>query len=111
MCADVRGASLPTSADLARSTRVTDPDTLERFVTLEHWVERHKFHMDALEKVLRLWENDKVHQRQIDEIRDEVENYIANNQDADFYENEHIYEDVRHPRHKLANCFIDRLIG
>lgn len=57
--------------------------------------------MDALEKVLRMWDNDKVHQRQIDDIREEVENYLANNQDADFYENETVYEDV----YKTPTCY------
>lgn len=64
----------------------------ERLESLEHAVERNKFHQAMLEKILRGLENDTLTPEQIDEVRDGVEYFIENNQEADFYEDEELYE-------------------
>jgi len=57
-----------------------------------HRLERHHYHLNCLEKILRMWENDQIQKQQIEEIKDSVDYYVENNQDADFVEDETIYE-------------------
>ena len=71
-----------------------DPDVLEKTITLEHRIERHQFHLEHLEYLLTAWENDTVTKQQIKSIRDAVNEYIAENENEDYYENEEIYEEA-----------------
>eukprot|EP01102_Stenamoeba_stenopodia_P012819 TRINITY_DN4082_c0_g3_i6.p1 TRINITY_DN4082_c0_g3~~TRINITY_DN4082_c0_g3_i6.p1 ORF type:complete len:307 (+),score=74.28 TRINITY_DN4082_c0_g3_i6:97-1017(+) len=64
----------------------------ERMEQLEQHVERNKFHQAMLEKILRGLDNDTLSCEQINEIQDGVEYFIDNNQEADFYEDEELYE-------------------
>lgn len=66
----------------------------ERIDSLEHALERHQFHTNSLEKCLRMLDNDTITPDNIDEIKDVVEHYIENNQEADFVEDEEIYTSI-----------------
>lgn len=57
-------------------------------------LERHKFHLDGLEKLLRMWENEAIERDQIENVKDDIDYYVDNNQDDDFMENETIYDDL-----------------
>ena len=60
----------------------------------ESRLERHKFHLDGLEKLLRMWENEAIERDQIENVKDDIDYYVDNNQDDDFMENETIYDDL-----------------
>ena len=39
-------------------------------------------------------DNDQLEVQQIKDIQEEVDNYIENSQEPDFFENEYIYDDI-----------------
>ena len=58
------------------------------------WVEKHRDHIQKLETLLRMMDNDQVETQQIKDIQEDIDNYIENSQEPDFFENEFIYEDI-----------------
>ena len=58
------------------------------------WVEKHRDHIQKLETLLRMLDNDQVQVQAIKDIQEEIDNYIENSQEPDFVENEYIYEDI-----------------
>jgi len=58
------------------------------------WVEKHRDHIQKLETLLRMLDNDQVSTAQVKEIQEDIDNYIENNQEPDFFENEYIYDDI-----------------
>ena len=60
----------------------------------QSWVEKHRDHIQKLETLLRMLDNDAVEVQQIKDIQEDIDNYIENSQEPDFFENEFIYEDI-----------------
>ena len=58
------------------------------------WVEKHRDHIQKLETLLRMMDNDQVETQQIKDIQEDIDNYIENSQEPDFFENEYIYDDI-----------------
>ena len=57
-------------------------------------MEKHRDHIQKLETLLRMLDNDAVEVQQIKDIQEDIDNYIENSQEPDFFENEFIYEDI-----------------
>jgi len=57
-------------------------------------VEKHKHHNVYLERILRMLDNETLAPSKIEELKDGLEYYIDNNQDADFVEDETLYESI-----------------
>lgn len=57
-------------------------------------MERHKFHIESLEKILRAINNDALDLKIIQNLRADVEYYVESNQDSDFKENDMMYEEI-----------------
>ena len=51
-------------------------------------------HVQKLETLLRMLDNDTVEIHQIKDIKDDLEYYIENCRDPDFMENDMLYEDI-----------------
>ena len=66
-------------------------DQIEQLNTL---LEKHRDHVQKLETLLRMLDNETVDINQIKDIKEDVEYYIENCQDPEFMENEMIYEDI-----------------
>ncbi|KAI7881701.1 hypothetical protein K492DRAFT_206681 [Lichtheimia hyalospora FSU 10163] len=66
----------------------------ERIEELEHQITRHKHHVNRLELLLRLLENDRIATERVLEIKEDVQYYIECNQEPDFQEDEFIYDDL-----------------
>ena len=66
-------------------------DQVEALNTL---LEKHRDHVQKLETLLRMLDNDTVDINQIKDIKDDLEYYIENCQDPDFMENDMLYEDI-----------------
>jgi len=66
----------------------------DRLDALRTFVERHHFHVERLETVMRMMDNDAVETEQVKNIRDDVEYYVDSNQEPDFEENEFIYDEL-----------------
>ena len=41
-----------------------------------------------------MMDNDQVETQQIKDIQEDIDNYIENSQEPDFFENEYIYDDI-----------------
>ncbi|KYR01079.1 NOT2/NOT3/NOT5 family protein [Tieghemostelium lacteum] len=70
--------NIPTRKRKTEATRVE---------SLQKYLKNHKYHMKALEYLLRRMDNDKIHHEEIESIKDSVECYV------DTYEKEENYED------------------
>lgn len=69
-------------------------DQAEQVESLTTLLEKHRDHVQKLETLLRMLDNENVDINQIKDIKDDVEHYIENCQDPDFIENEMIYDDI-----------------
>ncbi|QSL65883.1 hypothetical protein MERGE_000163 [Pneumocystis wakefieldiae] len=81
----LQGSSKKKNKDFVKSER------LER---VEHMLERHKWHQDKLELILRLLENGNLQTEQVLSIQEDIKYYVESNQDTDFTEDENIYDDL-----------------
>ena len=61
---------------------------------LQMWVDKHRDHIQKLETLLRMLDNGTVEVNQIKDIKEDIENYIENSQEPDFFENEYIYDEI-----------------
>lgn len=59
---------------------------------LEDRISRHRFHVEKLELILRKLENEDLTAEDLSLIRDGVEDYIERNEEADFLEDEELYD-------------------
>ncbi|KAI8344075.1 Not1 N-terminal domain, CCR4-Not complex component-domain-containing protein [Chlamydoabsidia padenii] len=66
----------------------------ERANAIEHTIERNRWHINRLELMLRLLENDHLETEKVLGIKDDVQYYLECNQEPDFEEDEFIYEDL-----------------
>ncbi|KAI7852418.1 Not1 N-terminal domain, CCR4-Not complex component-domain-containing protein [Circinella umbellata] len=81
----LQGTSKRGKKDLARQERVAE---------LEHLFERNKWHINRLELILRLLENDHLPPEKVNAIKDDVQYYVECNQEPDFEEDEFVYDDL-----------------
>ncbi|XP_074602002.1 CCR4-associated factor Not3 [Brevipalpus obovatus] len=78
----------------ALKKKKNDKEKLERHEELKSWLEKHRYHINQLETLMRMLDNSTVEVDQIKKIKDDVEYYIESSQDPDFEENEYLYEDI-----------------
>ena len=75
-------------------TRFPSLQKQERLEDTKHSIERHKFHIESLEKILRAINNDALDLKTIHNLRADIEYYVESNQDSDFKENDLMYEEI-----------------
>eukprot|EP01135_Chromosphaera_perkinsii_P008674 Nk52_evm7s1444 gene=Nk52_evmTU7s1444 len=66
----------------------------QRLTELDEAIERHKWHTDKLEIILRKLDNGEMDPQSVDGIKEDIEYYIESNQDPDFAENEYLYDEL-----------------
>jgi CCR4-NOT transcription complex subunit 3 len=66
----------------------------ERLTDLEKSADQHKWHMTKLEVLLRSLENGSVEVDQVKDIEDGIKYYVENNSEADFVEDDSLYDDL-----------------
>ncbi|KAI9671884.1 MAG: general negative regulator of transcription subunit 5 [Caeruleum heppii] len=71
-----------------------DTSKAERIAEIERLTERHKWHQGKLELMLRSLENGGVETDQVTNLEESIRYYVENNQDADFMEDDAIYDDL-----------------
>lgn len=69
-------------------------ECIERIAEFNQSIERHQHHVEMLERVLRAVDNDAVTPEEANDLRDGIEYYVDSNQDADFYEDEGMYDEL-----------------
>lgn len=77
-----------------KKQRKTDPGKAERMTLIDHRLERHKFHINNLELILRLLDNNSVTVEQVNQIKDDINYYIDENHDDDFQDDDEIYQEL-----------------
>ena len=55
-------------------------------------------------------DNDQVEVQQIKDIQEDIDNYIENSQEPDFFENEFIYEDIEGLEEMLLDVMLKAVI-
>ncbi|XP_015786468.1 CCR4-NOT transcription complex subunit 3 isoform X2 [Tetranychus urticae] len=78
----------------ALKKKKNDKEKQDRNEELKNWLEKHRYHINQLETLMRMLDNSTVDVDQIKKIKDDIEYYIESSQDPDFEENEYIYEDL-----------------
>jgi len=69
-------------------------DQAEQIEELNQLLEKHRDHVQKLETLLRMLDNETVDINQIKDVKDDLEYYIENCRDPDFMENDMLYEDI-----------------
>ncbi|CAG9770403.1 unnamed protein product [Ceutorhynchus assimilis] len=78
----------------SKGKKKLDKDKQERMDELKTRLERHRFHIQKLEALLRMLVNESVEAKQIKPIKENVDYYIESWKDPDFEDNEFIYDDI-----------------
>eukprot|EP00960_Hanusia_phi_P065291 766054-Hanusia_phi.AAC.6 len=84
--------ALEAEIEVIRSRQKKGSKVTARETELDGQRERHNYHVERLELMLRLLDNDNLTYEDINSIRDDVDYYIQSNQDPDFQEDETIYD-------------------
>ncbi|CDK24272.1 unnamed protein product [Kuraishia capsulata CBS 1993] len=71
-----------------------DNSKQEQIKEFQDVLERHNWHQERLETILRLLENGNLEADQIQTIEEDIRYYVENNQDADFAEDDEIYDEL-----------------
>lgn len=61
---------------------------------MKHSIERHKFHIESLEKILRAMDNEAIDLKLVRDLQADVEHYVKSNQEPDFKENDMMYDEI-----------------
>ncbi|KAI8997785.1 Not1 N-terminal domain, CCR4-Not complex component-domain-containing protein [Pilobolus umbonatus] len=69
-----------------------DSSKIERTRELEHWIERNRWHINRLELILRLMENDQLSPESVMDLKEDLQYYLESNQEPDFEEDETMYD-------------------
>ncbi|KAH0542055.1 hypothetical protein FGG08_003520 [Glutinoglossum americanum] len=79
-------------ANLKKGKR--DTSKADRVAEIERLTERHKWHQGKLELMLRSLENGGLETDQVTGLQEDIKNYVDNNQDVDFFDDDGIYDDL-----------------
>lgn len=71
-----------------------DTQKLDRLSELDNALERHRWHQDRLERILRMLENGTISPDIVNNIQDDIRYYIEENGEPDFAEDEEIYDEL-----------------
>jgi CCR4-NOT transcription complex subunit 3 len=71
-----------------------DTQRIERISELELLNERKNWHINRLELILRLLENDHLEPESVNDLKDTIQYYVESNQEPDFEEVEDMYDDL-----------------
>ncbi|KAI0424008.1 Not1 N-terminal domain, CCR4-Not complex component-domain-containing protein [Xylaria sp. FL1042] len=65
-----------------------------RIATIEHIIERHKWHQGKLELIRRSLENGGIETEQVTELEESIRYYVTDGMNDDFMEDEGLYEEL-----------------
>lgn len=81
----LQGSAKKSKKDSARSERIAE---------IDHSLERHRWHIEQMERMIHMIENDTLAPESVMDIQDDIQYYVESNQEVDFAEDEAIYEDL-----------------
>ena len=65
-----------------------------RIATIEHMIERHKWHQGKLELIRRSLENGGIETEQVTELEESIRYYVTDGMNDDFIEDEGLYDEL-----------------
>uniref|UniRef100_A0A1I8G7D0 Not3 domain-containing protein n=1 Tax=Macrostomum lignano TaxID=282301 RepID=A0A1I8G7D0_9PLAT len=73
-----------------------DRDKQDEMDSKKDIIGKHRFHIHRLEAIMRMLDNDNLELEKVKDIKDDVEYYVNQNEEADFWENynENIYDEL-----------------
>ncbi|KAL4239666.1 CCR4-NOT transcription complex [Mactra antiquata] len=71
-----------------------DKEKTDRYEYLKAAQDKHAYHIQKLETIMRMVDNDALPIDQVKVIKDDVEFYVESNQEPDFEENEFVYDEL-----------------
>lgn len=72
----------------------TDGSRQERLNEIDHRLERHKWHLQNMELIIQMVENDKLAPESVMDLQEDINYYVECNQEVDFAEDEAIYDEL-----------------
>ncbi|KAI1822132.1 Not1 N-terminal domain, CCR4-Not complex component-domain-containing protein [Xylaria intraflava] len=66
----------------------------ERIATIEHIIERHKWHQGKLELIRRSLENGGIETEQVTDLEESIRYYVTDGMNDDFMEDEGLYDEL-----------------
>lgn len=66
----------------------------DRIASLEHIIERHKWHQAKMELIRRSLENGGVEAEQVTDLEESIRYYVSDGMNDDFIEDEELYDDL-----------------
>jgi CCR4-NOT transcription complex subunit 3 len=99
-------------ANSKRGNRKSDHQRVERVQQKETANERRKYHINRLELILRLLENNQLEPDQVNNLKDAIQYYVECNQEPEFEEDEGLYDDLNlEKEEELYNIRTDDFYG
>eukprot|EP00184_Porphyridium_aerugineum_P006371 CAMPEP_0184707216 /NCGR_PEP_ID=MMETSP0313-20130426/37160_1 /TAXON_ID=2792 /ORGANISM="Porphyridium aerugineum, Strain SAG 1380-2" /LENGTH=742 /DNA_ID=CAMNT_0027168791 /DNA_START=338 /DNA_END=2566 /DNA_ORIENTATION=+ len=80
------------AATVASKKKKTGTGQNDRVEQIQKTLERHMYHVEMLEKVLRAVYNETISTDEANDLRDSIDYYLDSNQDPDFLEDETLYD-------------------
>lgn len=77
-----------------RGNKKADHQRVERLQEMERINERRRYHINRLELILRLLENDHLEVERVNEFKDAIQYYVECNCEPDFEEDTALYDDL-----------------
>ena len=71
-----------------------DPNKAEKVEVLKHYILMMSFHMENLEKMLRMLHNKSITPDQAKEVKEEIEYFMEAHEELDYDHNEYLYLDL-----------------
>lgn len=81
-------------ASSKRGNKKADQQRAEKVAELERLNERRKYHINRLELILRLLENDHLEPDRVNDLKDTIQYYVEYNHEPDFEEDEGLYDEL-----------------
>jgi CCR4-NOT transcription complex subunit 3 len=66
----------------------------ERIATIEHFIERHKWHQGKLELIRRSLENGGIETEQVTDLEESIRYYVTDGTNDDFMEDDELYNEL-----------------
>lgn len=78
----------------SKKTKKLEPAKQSRYDELMKRDQKHKWHVRKLERILRLFENERLTIEDINGIKESIDYYVESNHEADFIDDDDVYEDL-----------------
>lgn len=88
--------SSSSSSSSSNNTNPNDSDSVDSNISQDEneSIQRHLYHINNLENILKLLQNDEMSSSKLNEYKDDILYYVENNNDPDFIEYDTLYQDM-----------------